>query len=278
MKRVFLSFNQKPFLVSSSSSLQVDETKFQVYLDINNTSRLEGYYFSCPKESDWFIYFESLAKDLERVHLKDIPKVVELWKSVNKNSLSKYLFILPLALLDNALSSYNGTSLGHSEVSSNLSSNLICRCFGVYSNQIEDLVTVSEDPSLVTIASELKATIGCGSCSNSVIEVLNKAKSKLVNNKKLENRDLKEEFNLKGERVLPLGMNPSEFVLKVNSMLESWKKDQELSKVKFEIMSMKGHTFEIKIEGTSNSKYILETFSDYINDRLGTTIRFNLFL
>ena len=254
------------------------ETEFQVYLDINNTSRLEGYYFSCPKDNPWFDYFNSLALELERVMLRDISKVVELWKSVNSNSLNNYLFNLPVALLDQALASYNGSSLGHSEISSNSSSDLVCRCFGVYTAQIEHFVKANESADLVSIASDLKATIGCGTCSNDVLEILNKTKAQEIHSTEQALNNLEDEFDSSGDRILPLGVNPSEFVLKIQSMLKVWKKDQELDKVSFEIKSIKGHTLEIKVEGTTSANYILDTFSDYIKDKLGIIIRFNLAL
>lgn len=275
---MFLSFNQKPFLVSSKSSLLVGEVNYEVYLDINTQSRLEGLYFICPKESTWFPYFNSLALELERVMLRDIPKVVELWKSVNSHSLKTSLFNLPVSLLDNALATYNGSTLGHCDVSLNLSSNLVCRCFGVYSNQIEDFVRDNEKADLVAIASEFKASVGCGSCSSSVIEIINKAKSKKVLSLEIDSNKLDDEFDSNGNRVLPLGLNPSEFVLKIHSMLGIWKKEQELDKVTIEIVSIKGHTIDFKVGETKSAKYILDTFSDYIKDKLGIIICFNLTL
>jgi NifU-like protein len=271
MKRVSLSFNQKPFLISSSSDLG----NFKVYLDINNKSRLEGMYFECPKDDYWFNHFESLAHELERVQLRDLPKVLELWKTTNKNTFKDFYVVPPVELLSNALDKYYGRELGHSNVSGYDSDELLCRCFGVYKSQIKELVEENENVDLKLASNELKVSIGCTTCSDSVVKAIDFFNSKKRPTLKI---DIEREFDEQGQRVRPLGLAPSEFVLKIDTLAKSWTKEQELKDTELEILSIKGHALKFKVKPNKNAQYILETFNEYANEKLGLVLRFDLLL
>lgn len=269
MKRAFLSFNQKPFLISAQSNL----ANFSVYLDINNKSRLEGLYFKCPEESIWFSFFSSLAIELERVPLRDLEKVVELWKQVNHSQLKGYFLVPPLELLERALDQYYGNEVGHSEVSAQSSEELLCRCFGVYKSQVKELVENNENVDLKFVSNELRASVGCTSCSDSVISAIDFFKAQAHASSSV---DLSLEFDEQGNRVRPLGLTPSEFVLKIDSLSKSWIKEQELKGVSLNISNIKGHTLGFKVTPSKNAKYILDTFCDYACEKLGLVLRFDL--
>ncbi|WP_164848385.1 (2Fe-2S)-binding protein [Halobacteriovorax sp. HLS] len=272
-----MSFNQKPFLISAQSKFRLAGEDYIVYLDINTRSRLEGMYFECPSESEWFEYFNSLALELERVSLKDIPKVVSFWKATTCGQLHSKLFNLPLSLLNQALDTYYGRSLGHSEISSMPSEELLCRCFGVYKQQVADIIKEKPSANLIDISNSLKASIGCGKCSESVVKFIDSCCAKLTLEKSGV-ADLSAEFDEFSQRIRPLGMAPSEFVLKIDSLMKKWIKEQELSRIHMEIVSIKGHCLDFEIRGTDSGKYILETFCEYIQDKLGLSVRFNLLL
>lgn len=53
-------------------------------------------------------------------------------------------------------------------------------------------------------------------------------------------------------------------------------KEQELEKFSVEIMSISGHTLTFKVLPIENSKYILDTFHEYVESKLGITLRFDL--
>ncbi|WP_372654106.1 (2Fe-2S)-binding protein [Halobacteriovorax sp.] len=268
-------FNQKPFLISGKASTYVGETGYSVYLDINNKSRLEGFYFECPKEDELFNLFEELATSLERAPLSKITSLVDSWKERHEDFFSKKIINIPEYLFELALSDYEGRNHNYESLSSKLSGKLICRCFGVSELQISDIVKANPKADLLYVADQLKASIGCGSCREDVIEAISKVKNNILIK---EDKVLDSKFDKDGNRVRPLGLAPSEFVIKVDDLKRKWMKEQELDKYTIVILSVSGHTVVFKILPNENSRYILDTFHEYAESKLGITLRFDLFI
>ena len=270
-------FNQRPFLISGKASAIVGPSSYNVFLDINNKSRLEGFYFECDLEDELFPHFNELAIALERVPLSKMSSVVLEWKEGRKKFFSSKIINIPEYLLDLALADYEGKNYSYESLSSNSSDKLICRCFGVSEKQIFDLVKETPSIDLLNIADKLKATIGCGSCKVDVSETLSKAKNiKLIEGDKLRSLDLK--FDTEGARVRPMGLTPCEFVLKVDGLKTKWMKEQELDSYQIEILGISGHALSFSVQPSDNGRYILNTFSEYVEDKLGLVLRFDLLI
>ncbi len=270
-------FNQRPFLISAKASAIVGERTYTVFLDINNKSRLEGFYFECPSDDELFEPFSDLANILERVPISSISSSVLRWKDERKNFFKEKIINLPEYLLEQALAEYEGTNYNYESLNAKSSDHLICRCFGVSEGQIFDLLQTEPKATLLTIADKLKATIGCGSCKADVSASLLKAKNvKLIQSDDLKALDLK--FDTDGNRIRPLGLTPSEFVLKVDELKKKWMKEQELEKFQIEIIGISGHALNFKVLPADNGRYILDTFSEYTQDKLGLTLRFDLLI
>ena len=270
-------FNQRPFLISGKASAVVGLNTYNVFLDINNKSRLEGLYFECDQEDELFSHFNELAIALERMPLSKMSSVVLKWKRERADFFSSKIINLPEYLLDLALADYEGKNYSYESLSSNSTDKLICRCFGVSEKQIFDLVKKGASADLLKIADELKATIGCGTCKSDVNEALGKAKNvKLIEGDKLRSLDLK--FDTEGARVRPMGVTPCEFVLKIDGLKSKWMKEQELDSYKIEILGISGHALSFSVEPSENGRYILNTFSEYVEDKLGLALRFDLLI
>ncbi|OUR99892.1 hypothetical protein A9Q84_02360 [Halobacteriovorax marinus] len=269
------NFNQKPFLISSESAIEIGSQNYQVYLDINNRSRLEGFYFLCAKEDPWFVVFQSFALVLEGVRLEGIEQAVLSWKEGHKDILKKQFIMLPEFLLHLALDQYHGKNHDHESLSKFKSEQLICRCFGVYEQHIEEHVQSYPKATVLDIADELRATIGCGTCHSRVVEYLEKCLSKsIIEN--LEETDLAVEFDSDGKRIRPLGLTPSDFVLKIDQLKNKWIKDQELTRYKIEIESITGLEIDFSVEPQDNGQYIVDTLKEHIESKLNLILRFNL--
>ncbi|GEM_PF-4688929 len=270
-------FNQKPFLISGMASTHVGEKVYTAYLDINNKSRLEGFYFECPKDDELFDLFEELAVELERVPLSKLSSVIDSWKEKHRDFFSTKLVNIPEYLFELALSEYEGRNHNYKNLSSKLSGKLICRCFGVSELQISELLKENPKADLLYVADHLKASIGCGSCKDDVVETISKVKnSLLIQEDKGKALDL--QFDTEGNRIRPLGLTPSEFVLKVDDLKKKWMKEQELNKYTIEVMSASGHAITFKVLPKENSEYILNTFHEYAESKLGITLRFDLLI
>jgi NifU-like protein len=268
-------FNKKPFLVSSESQIQIDSKNYHVYLDINNRSRIEGLYFICDKSDIWFNVFSSLSKVIEGVQLAGVEQAILSWKEDTKSLIKNKVFLLPELLFHLALDEYHGKSFDHETLSGIKSEQLICRCFGVYEKHIEDYVIEHSTATVLDIVDDLKASVGCGSCHSKVVETLDRCRSKkIISN--LEGSDLSVEFDNDGNRIRPLGLTPSDFILKVDQLKETWIKDQELSRYKIEIESVQGLDFKFKIIPNESAQYILETLKDHIESKLHLHLSFNL--
>ncbi|WP_417336664.1 (2Fe-2S)-binding protein [Halobacteriovorax marinus] len=266
-------FNQRPFLISSQASTLFNGEKFCIFLDINNKSRLEGMFFECPSDHIYFPYFNSLAEKLERCPLNKVEEKLTQWLGEHESFFKTQFLNLPNFLLMRAFSEYTGADFNIESLAGDVSDKLICRCFGVFESQIRDYVLANESASVLDIADNLKATIGCGSCMDDVGEVLLRVKNQgsLASG---ESR-LDSEFNSDGTRIMPMGLNPSDFVLKIDELKRMWIKEQELQRYQLEIVGIKGHNIFFNIEPQDNRDYILQTFKEYVESKLNLSLRFD---
>lgn len=56
---------------------------------------------------------------------------------------------------------------------------LVCRCFGVYGEEIANLVRTEQARTLREVSRQLKVTLGCASCRDDVLEVLRSERKEL---------------------------------------------------------------------------------------------------
>lgn len=266
-------FNQKPFLISGYSKAEIGSNTYGLYLDINNKSRLEGMYFECSKEDPLFILFDDLANLLERRPISEISTIVSQWKSSHKDSFEDQFINLPEYLLEQAISDYSGTNQSLETLSSRNSGRLICRCFGVSESQIKEVINKSNEAGILDVADKLRATIGCGTCRKDVEQLILTTKNEKLSS--ISENSLNLKFDSNGERIRPMGLSPAEFVLKIDSLKSSWMREQELINYKIEIDSISGHTLYLKVTPNDNAQYILDTFKEYVEDKLKLTLCFN---
>lgn len=167
--------NEKPLFHSSMAS----HGSLNLYLDFNKKDLLQGLYFTSESDSPWLTQLETMAKELEGKNflelqtLKEIPPV-------------EGFFDLPHYLLHEALSTYRGKAPALYELKNQPENDLICRCFGIYKEELLEVLDTHPEYSRQELTNATKAGAGCTTCLSNFSEVLAEAKSrqaqKLLNN------------------------------------------------------------------------------------------------
>lgn len=160
-------FNQeKPLFHSAMAS----HDGFSLYLDFDKRDRLKGLFYE--GEGALLESFESLAKaavgknfeELQKLKLDLIP--------------SKLFFNLPLYLLKRSLDTYRGKPPALFELKNEPESELLCRCFGIYKNELLEKLDENPEFGKKELTNATKAGAGCTSCLVNFQEVFADFKSR----------------------------------------------------------------------------------------------------
>lgn len=153
------------------------------------------------------------------------------------------------------------------KLSSQKPETLICRCFGVYQQELQALIL--KDPSLTAqeLSAETRAGMGCTTCLPDVQEFLLKTRDHFeLTDKELGRKDKQ------GLWVRPMGMTPAQAVLKLAPLLEQW---CEQNQIQAEMIDLCGHQVRLKGELTSDQ---LKSLQRHWESHLGVRFAASLFL
>lgn len=153
------------------------------------------------------------------------------------------------------------------ELSSQSAEGLVCRCFGVYRQELQALIL--KDPSLSAqqLSVETQAGMGCTSCLADVKEFLLQTREHFeLTDKELGRRDKQ------GLWVRPMGMTPAQAVLKLAPLLNEWRQEHQLQ---VEMVDLCGHRVRLKGELSSEQ---LKSLQRYWESHLGVRFAASLFL
>lgn len=161
--------NEKPLFHSTKSTLE----GITLFLDFNKKDILQGLYYVSENETSWMESLEVYAKELEG---KSFEELQSNYQGFTPKELS--FFDLPHFLLKEALEEYRGKAPALHHIKKESEEELICRCFGIYREEILDFLKENPDLKNSDITNATKAGAGCASCLDDFQELIAEARSR----------------------------------------------------------------------------------------------------
>lgn len=158
-------------------SEEVDGVKLFLDIDLKN-NKLNSFYYKCSIDNEWVIYLSLLS---EMAKSKDLSEIMQMsWESfyyylsdsfyfddeLAINFIDEYddgllpLENIPLLILFKTLNKY----LGWHKAIEEKKGKLVCRCFGVYENEVLSLIEETPNVKTIDITNYLNAGGGCTNC------------------------------------------------------------------------------------------------------------------
>ncbi len=250
--------------------------EWSLYVDLARDGRIQALNYQGPHRSIWPVWFELLSRAAEGLmpdearrlstadlllHLQDLADGAEDWHAV-LDALEEEvpwglpLVNVPLYLMSEALRDYQGRVRSHSEYHRRPSETLICRCFGLYSGQIEEMLLKDPSLDLLKVGEETRAGAGCASCLDDIEEAIDDARDRLGVDPTVVDANY-----------LVAGLYQAQLVLKIDEALSQ----MPLARGLF-ITSLEGHQLELmgNIETSDSLAQIIE---NEIREKIGARIR-----
>ncbi len=160
--------NHIPDFSRYQESFHWDHLDFNLYLDTGKKDQVIGFYYVVKgrelkeTEKEWLLGgLGKLAKELEGRVYTEIP----FFKSDR--------FPLPWVFYHKLVSTIQSKNHSWSEMKGRNPDHLICRCFGVYKEDIHELIGSGvEVTGLRDLGDHLQAGIGCGTCRDDLLKEL----------------------------------------------------------------------------------------------------------
>ena len=131
----------------------LDDQKLSLYLDTNSNDKILGLYFTWPGSEEIAMQFSSFCKQVEGLNFGQYPK--REFPGLHAPSLF-YRNLIDIVKRGSPLFPY---ARGRSPLK------LVCRCFGVYEEDIHELFGQGlEIKSIKDVGDHTQAGFGCGSC------------------------------------------------------------------------------------------------------------------
>ncbi|MBT6324487.1 MAG: hypothetical protein HOJ35_00820 [Bdellovibrionales bacterium] len=195
------------------SSEEVDGIKLFLDIDLKN-NKLNSFFYKSSIDNEWIIYLSLLSEMLKS---KDLSEIMQMsWESfyyylsdpfyfddeLAINFIDEYddgllpLENLPLSILFKTLNKY----LGWHKAIEEKKEKLICRCFGVYENEVLSLIQETPSIKTIDITNYLNAGGGCTNCISDLQEMITDYQS----------------------------ISPVQLLLKTQEIIDQWKESQNI--------------------------------------------------
>ncbi|MBK22732.1 MAG: hypothetical protein CME70_01900 [Halobacteriovorax sp.] len=159
--------NESPLFHSSSA----EHLNTRLFLDFNKQDVLQGLYYTIPKGSKWGLQLSELAKECEKKSFFELQRGVE-----TSNTNCDSFFDLPSFLLKEALEIYRGKVPALNELKKCVDDELICRCFGIYKNELLDVLDSNPEFKEKDLTNATRAGAGCSTCLGDFQELFSEAR------------------------------------------------------------------------------------------------------
>lgn len=242
----------RPVYINASSQIVVDSVQYFLYLDIGKNLKIRDIGYRIDGEGPFrgeFSYF------LERIEGKKIFEI----PSILMPELAKQNFIsLPLNMFISAVSHFYGEEQGFEKISGLDKEELLCRCYGVTTTQIEQLILEDTSIEIPHIMQKTEATSGCGSCRHSVAKFIQSARDRLQIVPGYLVGEARQRFDIKGKRVLVGGILPFELLPLIDKNLKELEQNFEIYQLEGYYLTLKSDHPSTNISGEFIEKYLFE--------------------
>lgn len=225
-----------------------DEVHFSIFLDIDKNNKVISIDSEVKSSQEWidsFLYFETKAQG------KFVNEILAInWaKEIEEASQFRSIVFYPVFLFSKAFNDFLGVPIS-CEVSKQNHQDLVCRCFGIYQNQLVEQARKEGISDLNHFLRSTMASQGCGSCSNEVRAIFHRE----LTNKQRE---------VKSSRIM--GLTHAHFLIKCDDWIQTWlKRENVTEKIKIAPVLVASDTLIIRISPKESATKLLPSLRDYL--------------
>lgn len=269
-QQTIFSHLKKPTFSSCAYTYEGPQ-RWELFLDISKQNIIKECHYTGPRDSFWAPYFEifcHLSQGLNAQEIRlltwedmmgqltDLAFESSCWEEIMQEMMSLSWVDLPLVCLPQwmaitAIKDYQGRILPHCQYQRQASDTLLCRCFGLYSGQIEDFVQDNPQGSLLDLTAKTYAGAGCGSCLDDLEDSFQKVQALIGQAPGSEEKDFK-----------ILGLYQARWLVLLDQYFTA-----KFGPKKIEIIELNGFCLGLKIKGPSSlsckedwQQHLLEEF------------------
>jgi len=238
---------EKPAFHATKASLNWNNQPIDFYLDINAKEKIVGAYYVVSKVNDWLPHLSALCRWLENKNINFIN--FEEFLEDTEYAYNEFIYV-PHALFAQALVNFRGATFPHQLLKQSADS-LVCRCFGVYEQQIVSLVQVNANVDLKGVTDEILAGGGCTSCSNDIVGIISSTKDFYGLETTQSNPKIK-------------GIYPAQMILLLDSLLKEYGEG-------IEIISLEGYQLSLKSQNSIDENDLQQ----FLKEKLSVGFKLN---
>lgn len=252
-------FGHPDFYVTKSEYFS-PRGKIQLFLDITKKEEVLSVYFNSEGISEFNDLFSEFAQWMEGRELKDFPQFP-------KYNQEEFFPLLGLLFID-AVSQWKGkTTL--SQVSDYDESSLICRCFGIYREQIVKEVFKDHEITTKGITQNIKAAGACTKCLEDVREIVSETKMKFG----LIPEAYRLETTSAGKYKRVNDKTPAQVLLDIKDEVTTWKERHNLKGYAFKIVQFNGEQMTVKMAPREDYADLMRDLEEFIATNKGYQLR-----
>lgn len=259
MSEQFYHFGHPDFHVAKAEYFS-PRGKVKLFLDITKKEKVLSIHFITEGLPEFNELFSSFAKWMENKYISDFPQFPQYHQE-------EFFPMLGLLFIE-AISEWKGNK-SYSSLSGHKEAGLICRCFGVYKEQIIKEVFADHEITAKGITNNLKAAGGCTKCLEDVREIISETKLKfgLIPEAYRLGETISSHYEKRN------GKTPAEILLEIKNTVNSWRQKMNLGKDSFKIVQFNGEQMTIKMTPREDYQSLMSDLEECLLEKNGWAIR-----
>ncbi|MCO4794396.1 MAG: (2Fe-2S)-binding protein [Bacteriovoracaceae bacterium] len=205
------TFEKRPDFIDFEFTHNKSPYSLSIYIQLLNPQTISGLYYEAEEDFPHRDFLNVIAKNVEMKKIDSLENIVK--KESQTYDFNGEVFPIPVMGLIKIINDFTGKNK-ELDIVSGEENPLICRCFGVGANEINDFLNQNRNCSLIEVTDETMAAGGCGRCQNSIKELIDyynpkpdpiligKGISEVQLAKKVQNFLLENKSNLKIKRMI----------------------------------------------------------------------------
>lgn len=174
--------HEEPHIYNMEGEVKTKSSRIKIFLDINSKDQIKDFHYLLEGEKGWLPFLSALSvivkgKNIEEAYFFSSDTYTQFFQQDHEylDFVSEFeipFFNLPLFLLKKTIKDYRGDIDATEAMAKNCKEeNLICRCFGVYKEEIEKLIKTNSHFEIKDIVEKTYASAGCGNCEADVDDI-----------------------------------------------------------------------------------------------------------
>jgi NifU-like protein len=241
----------KPIFFQSSVSFKLKDIEITLFLDIDSKEKIQSLQYLYEGNPFFLAYFSALselakgltleqAKILTHENFNEFFRSDDEFQSLDHENQTPWLN-LSLMMLKKVIEDYEGTfHVPYFEMKSEKSHDLICRCFGIYKNELVKLIQDNDNFEINDLMVKTKAGAGCRSCQVDIDEIYFETREVYPLKKKMDMPKVSSNYKIQNK-------STAQWVIDIDKSVKSFLVANSLSLDLIEIEKFKFPELRLKV-------------------------------